>query len=252
MFQRIEKYNQQFNSIDLLKFIAVLFMIVDHVGVYFLDNNEFFRTFGRIAAPLFFFLVGYHLSSKSVHGLALSSLRNWLVPPLNLLLFGAILTGLYFLIQGKFLVDILVSIFLIRLYLLYFSPKNESVITILFFTALLIIANHFVRSWIEYGLIGLIYAMGGQLLYLGRRKLASFLFFVAIATQFSYYWPHKDHPAYLVFVGLLVWGMLTFFAFRELKVPARMKNILLVCARYSLEIYFIHLFLLRVYALWKI
>lgn len=43
----------------LLKLIALFFMIIDHIGVYFIKNEELnalFRLFGRISAPLFFFL----------------------------------------------------------------------------------------------------------------------------------------------------------------------------------------------------
>lgn len=43
----------------LLKLIALFFMIIDHIGAYFIKNEELntlFRLFGRISAPLFFFL----------------------------------------------------------------------------------------------------------------------------------------------------------------------------------------------------
>lgn len=41
----------------LLKIIAILFMSIDHIGNVFLNNNEIFRFLGRIAFPVFGFLL---------------------------------------------------------------------------------------------------------------------------------------------------------------------------------------------------
>lgn len=55
---------------SILKLLALFFMIIDHVGVYFITNpeiNTIFRTLGRISAPLFFFIftVGFiHTSNR--------------------------------------------------------------------------------------------------------------------------------------------------------------------------------------------
>lgn len=46
-------------SSSILKLLALIFMIIDHIGVYFIKNpelNTIFRTFGRMSAPLFFFV----------------------------------------------------------------------------------------------------------------------------------------------------------------------------------------------------
>ncbi len=44
----------------LLKFLALIFMVVDHVGYFFMGATEYYETFrclGRIAFPIFMFLV---------------------------------------------------------------------------------------------------------------------------------------------------------------------------------------------------
>lgn len=47
------------NTYDLLKAIAVLAMVADHGGVYLWPEQLWWRVVGRIAFPLFLFLVGY-------------------------------------------------------------------------------------------------------------------------------------------------------------------------------------------------
>lgn len=47
-------------SYDFFKAVAVILMIVDHIGYYFFpENEEWWRTFGRMCVPIWFFLVGY-------------------------------------------------------------------------------------------------------------------------------------------------------------------------------------------------
>ena len=41
----------------LLKIIALISMSIDHIGSVFLDNNELLHFFGRIAFPVFGFLL---------------------------------------------------------------------------------------------------------------------------------------------------------------------------------------------------
>lgn len=46
-------------SYDLLKTFAVLFMVVDHIGYYFLPDDNWTRMVGRLCVPIWFFLIGY-------------------------------------------------------------------------------------------------------------------------------------------------------------------------------------------------
>ena len=46
-------------SYDILKTIAVVLVILDHVGFYVLPEVEFLRVLGRLCVPIWFFLIGF-------------------------------------------------------------------------------------------------------------------------------------------------------------------------------------------------
>ncbi|MGH8578854.1 MAG: TraX family protein, partial [Gammaproteobacteria bacterium] len=59
MLSRIYKYGHQFTTLDAMKFVAIVAMVVDHAAYYLGDNQEEWRTLGRLAAPMFFFVAGF-------------------------------------------------------------------------------------------------------------------------------------------------------------------------------------------------
>lgn len=50
--------------LDVIKSLAVIIMICDHIGAYFFDQIEWFRAIGRIGLPVWFFLAGYSRSQR--------------------------------------------------------------------------------------------------------------------------------------------------------------------------------------------
>lgn len=50
---------KEITSYDLLKTYAVLLMIADHIGYYFYPDEMWWRVFGRMCVPVWFFLIGY-------------------------------------------------------------------------------------------------------------------------------------------------------------------------------------------------
>lgn len=51
-------------SYDLLKTVAIILMVVDHVGHFFYPDDMWFRTWGRLCIPIWFFLIGYANTTK--------------------------------------------------------------------------------------------------------------------------------------------------------------------------------------------
>jgi len=72
------------NYQDLLKLIAIILMIADHVGLYFLPEVQLLRAVGRYSMPIFCFFAGYNFKNKArlellLYGLALYFISVFLV-----------------------------------------------------------------------------------------------------------------------------------------------------------------------------
>jgi len=67
---------------DWLKTFAIILVVVDHTGFFFIDDAAWWSVFGRLAAPVFFFLLGYARSrTVPLHwiwlGIILTLLDSW-------------------------------------------------------------------------------------------------------------------------------------------------------------------------------
>ena len=67
---------------DWLKTFAIILFVVDHTGYFFIDDDTWWSVFGRMAAPVFFFLLGYARSrTVPLHwiwlGIILTLLDSW-------------------------------------------------------------------------------------------------------------------------------------------------------------------------------
>ncbi|MDP2670231.1 MAG: TraX family protein [bacterium] len=56
--------SQRPNLYDYIKVIALISMILDHIGYFLFPEQIIRRVVGRLAFPLFLFLVGYNLSRR--------------------------------------------------------------------------------------------------------------------------------------------------------------------------------------------
>jgi peptidoglycan/LPS O-acetylase OafA/YrhL len=70
------------DNTDWLKTAAIIFVSVDHFGHFFMDDDHWWGAFGRLAAPSFFFLMGYaQRRTVPLHwiwlGVVLTLLNSW-------------------------------------------------------------------------------------------------------------------------------------------------------------------------------
>ena len=70
------------DNTDWLKAIAIILAAIDHTGYFFIEDAGWWSVFGRLAAPVFFFLMGYARTRRVplvwiVLGLILSLLESW-------------------------------------------------------------------------------------------------------------------------------------------------------------------------------
>jgi hypothetical protein len=172
------------DSTDWLKAAAIVLVAIDHTGYFFIENDLWWRVFGRLAAPAFFFLLGY-AKSRDV--------------PAYWIWLGVFLTVLDSSNNGWSWAppNILLSFALIRLA----RPHVERLLqqyTWLAFAALssvLVAALPYTAQLVEYGTSGWLWALFGisQRMYLEAQK-----------HQFSLGYPHlfADGPTGLAAVRL--------------------------------------------------
>lgn len=240
LFNRIQKY-QGVNTLDLLKVLAVISMVVDHLGFYLYGNGEIWRTFGRLAAPIFFFSAGF-VSRPQRPNFDRPFYRSLG----KLLLLSVPLTFLHYLIWETVQLNMLFPLLLAKLLLHFWDPSKSKPWIVLGFCILALVIHDPLRAYLQYGTLGLSYAVSGRLLAAGRQCwLARLLLVGTIAFQFSYYAPYKQEFLLLVGVGvvlaliLMTFRLHHFSGFKE-KHPFPSYTLLLG-SRYTLEIYVLHL-----------
>jgi hypothetical protein len=73
---------QAVDNTDWLKTAAIILVSVDHIGHFFMEDDRWWSVFGRLAAPTFFFLLGY-AQTRTVPlrwiwlGVILTLLESW-------------------------------------------------------------------------------------------------------------------------------------------------------------------------------
>lgn len=82
------KHGDGFTAFDAMKFFAVFSMTTDHIGAYFFpDEYLLLRATGRIAIPVWFFLVGYSRSRDIgkelwLYAILLIPIHVWVAQPI--------------------------------------------------------------------------------------------------------------------------------------------------------------------------
>lgn len=250
----ISKASRALTSYDLFKAAAVILMILDHVGYYFYPEQEWFRVFGRLCVPIWFFLIGYARSRD-------------LTPPIwigmGVLVVANVVAGL-----SVFPLNVLGTMILVRLTIdpvMRAAKRNaESLMVVSAILFALILPSYMVA---EYGTQGIIMAMFGYIIrnqvtvpgIKTHQALASgfclftMLNFVGIQ-QLIFAFPT---PQMLVmFVGiLLVCSALYMFKPMEFPrltamIPGPITALLQFLGRYTLEIYVSHLLLFKAMAMY--
>ncbi len=52
-------YPNHLTGYDLLKSLALILMVIDHIGYFFLPDELWLRVIGRLSVPVWFYLIGY-------------------------------------------------------------------------------------------------------------------------------------------------------------------------------------------------
>lgn len=238
-------------SYDLLKAVAVITMVIDHMGYYLFPDELMWRAIGRISFPIWFFLVGYargrDLSLRLFIGVAILVVSN-------------VVCGL-----AVFPLNVLVTIILIRMVidpLMSVALKNIGSALL----GLVVVTGAIIPSFSvsEYGTLGLLLAMFGYMtrhrpsipgLAMGPDKvlqgMALYCFFtILLIQQLFFNFQGASLITFMTGTALVIWTLLHFQS-REYpqftaKAPRWTTYTVQLLGRNTMEIYVIHLVLLKV------
>ena len=236
-------------SYDLLKTFAVLTMVIDHLGIYFFPEEDWFRTFGRLSFPVWLFLIGYARSRDL-------PLKLWVGG--GALVAASVVAG-----QVVFPVNILFTIAIVRLSIdpiMRFLNKNYLMLWPL--SVLFVLFAIPTSLFTEFGTMAFVMGVFGALVRRqqeeGRPKdkiaweysLFVLIAYSAIETlSFGFIGP-KGVVLFLGMSGVVY----TLYHFRS-SVPENVqgaagpvKTLIQLCGRRTLEFYVIHLLLFKALA----
>lgn len=244
----IKRLPLEITHLDVIKTIAVIIMIVDHIGLYFFSDNEWFRAIGRIGMPVWFFMVGY-ASARDLSG--------------KLLICALVLVIADFLLFQKILaLSALVTIICLRLIIdpfMNFVTRSRYI----FGLAAIILTLFAIPSAMvmEYGTSALLFAMAGFMVrnkdvvmsqtFFTNKDYIGFLIYIFVAfcvVQNAVFGFSDLQLAIMgVFTGFTIYILSTMrpMTFPNFKEPIA-KIILQYCGRNTLDIYVVHLIAFKV------
>lgn len=221
------------NTYDLLKCVAVTTMVVDHIGLYLFPEALWWRVVGRIAFPLFLFLVGYSGQTRTDPRLFTGAV---------LVSIGAYVTN------GTILpLNILWAIALTRFFLGHLGEKARwQLLPLMLGWVVAVPLMAYGTSPLVFGILGA--ETRRYQTKIPPRFIILICFVLAVHTlsqlvSFDFNW-QQGVVVVVIGVGLAI--TLSSFHIRPLALPAP----LVVLSRYALEFYVLHLAFLMVIALW--
>lgn len=242
----------EITSYDLLKTFAVIIMVIDHIGFYLYPDDLWFRAIGRIGFPVWFFLIGY------ARGRDLP-LKLWL--GIGALILGDLVAG-----RELFPLNALVTIALIRVLI---DPFMETMLKskVHLWGVSIVLILIVIPSGLacEYGTLGLITAIFGYLVRnkdeietitngrFGPRDVTYYMLFALFAfvsiQQLSFMFTTEQFlfmaiGTAVVRIFLLYFDMATYPRLTK-AVGVIPRYFIQICGRRTLEIYVVHLLILK-------
>ncbi len=242
----IYRHGTQVSSHDLLKILAISTIVIDHIGKYFFVNSVWWRVVGRMAAPQFFFLIGYSEACRSKREILFYGLALWVV---NYLTNTSMST-----IDHIIPINIFISFTLIKALLNRFDPAKLPAEFLILLLAILMVFSLPTYILIEYGTLGLCYAIGARLL---RQRHGFRLFWISATVLVHFFFemvfvliinpdvsirllPFSIALLVVVFVTNLI--IFLNYDFRVFKIGQKyIRTLAIYISRYYLQIFFFHL-----------
>ncbi len=250
-FKRTDNLPLNLTSYDLVKCATVIFMLIDHVGAFFLPEYTWLRVVGRLGFPAWFFLAGYSKSKEIGQTLWVGAL---------LLVSGNMVFGQY-----VFPANALVSYMCIRFFMSHsYARMFSNWEMLLYATLALFLLSIPTNFMFEYGTLAFLFAMFGYAVRnkdeLGVGNIVRTFFCGIVVVGGSLFqtitFGFDDTQSIVCLVEFSVMGLvLYFFSQAEFpKLTAALPNavnaVIRFGGRYTLEIYVFHLLAIKAYLLY--
>lgn len=234
---KLTKYGE-FNSYDLLKVIAIITMIIDHIGLFFYPDISSFRVIGRISYPLFAFCIGYNQKYKLDNTLIMLAVIMCLThviiwPKLGGMVKVSILNS-----------SILPSIIITRILLNYTSHMIKANNMYLWAFILWFFAFSS-NSIFQYGTAGIVLTICGYLssALKNSKEYRTFLYInliLYVGFEYSLFRINLFGLLIFIFEFYILSIILKNFSIIPINIPKTLEKALLLTSRYALIIYFVH------------
>lgn len=257
---RVRELPSSLTSYDFLKALALLLMLVDHFGAYVMADEMWLRAVGRLSAPIWLFLIGFARSRDL-------DMRLWI--GMGVLILVDMLIG-YTILP----INILGSFLLIRMIIdkvMPFYQHNAGAKCLVWLCVIFLALPS--KVVFEYGVHGFMFAGLGYLVRaqhekvqaaaLAGRKLIRFdnglilnalgvAVVFAVMQIFSFSFGDEQKIFVLASLPILAVCLIGFRPATYEGVSQKMSALLVwliqLCGRRTLEIYVIHIAVLRIYA----
>jgi len=244
--------NQHVTTTDVLKFVGVVTLLIDHYGLFYHPDETTWRLVGRTAAPIFFFLIGF-ARTRAV--------------PWTWFAFGAAITVMNY---GSFggwrntTINILFNFALLRVAVLPLVERHVLLrpIPLAMLSVGCVLLIPATDETLEYSTEGWLWAFFGlahraafekrsaQIVWT-RAGLAAITALAYIRREIhDYGFDLLQSTVLVILVGTLVLSLMRFRrAALTWQPPSPLAAVLRFCGRYSLEIYGLTLFSMQAHSL---
>lgn len=248
--QNVYRYGRQATSWDMLKFIAIIGVLIDHIGFFFFPKVLLFRVIGRIAAPIFFFLIGFTGAYPFRWGLFLGGVFLSLLFAFYMgyiYLPGASLSHNIWVTLfspwqfSDFDADILLYFVALRALFYIFKPEQWRTLFLIALLIVSLIESKTLSILLEYSLLGLDFAVAGRLLATEDERylpwLASSVIIYFFRMNMSFLKEFNLMSVVLFAVMIILFFLLYNYKKRTIILPRFSLVPVLLVSRYTFQIY---------------
>lgn len=217
-----KQYGKLVNTHDLLKFFALLFMVIDHIGFFFFPEIAEFRVVGRFSFPLWFFLIGYGSSQRIQYNIIVLYIVMELI---RLILIKSVPNSPDNLLSNA---NIFLSIIVVRLSNKYcFFPLLDKysflILLLIPISMCSVFIYPFSSNFYQYGIFGHLFSLIGYFVRKRRMDSAGRMFFMVVAVSYiisqAISFDFAIYNTLIIFLGMLFISIYLYnFSLAELKI----------------------------------